>query len=404
MTSRRCAALISGSHRRVVLVAPSISCDVGDAIKSAAARLGPDQVRVVLDCDEDTFRLGYGDVIAVRKLVEAQLDIRHCPGVRSGLLIVDDRAWAFTPTALFVQVDAHSDETPNAIGLTGSDVERIVTALSPTPKPDCESLAEPQIGQTPLDATTVKAAEEALEQAPPIPFDVARQVRVFQPYIQYVEMSLRGCHIERHRVTIPKKILGVGAGKEIEGRLRTTFELVERNSELGSQALEDELRKIRESLTRSLGKPWGRVLLRSTRPLFDERIEAFRMRLEEHKKALLAELHKKLADSRNQVIEYYLPTVKNNPPDELRAQLMTARLSDEHVRSWLDDELDREFPSADQIMTDMEFDVQFRDVTYETLNQDGFAKAIREAFPLVNWDKPFHEFKAAKEGDPGRSP
>jgi hypothetical protein len=48
-------------------------------------------------------------------------------------------------------------------------------------------------------------------------------------------------------------------------------------------------------------------------------------------------------------------------------------------------------------MSDMSLDVQFRDVTYETLNQPGFGEKLREAFPLVNWDKPFEEFDAARE-------
>jgi hypothetical protein len=49
----------------------------------------------------------------------------------------------------------------------------------------------------------------ALAQVPPIPFDVARQVRVFEPYIQYVEINLKGCHIERRTVELPKSIQGL---------------------------------------------------------------------------------------------------------------------------------------------------------------------------------------------------
>ena len=45
----------------------------------------------------------------------------------------------------------------------------------------------------------------------------------------------------------------------------------------------------------------------------------------------------------------------------------------------------------------MSLEVQFRDVTYETLCEKRFAEALREAFPHINWDKPFEEFKAAAE-------
>jgi hypothetical protein len=47
----------------------------------------------------------------------------------------------------------------------------------------------------------------------------------------------------------------------------------------------------------------------------------------------------------------------------------------------------------------MKLDVQFRDVTYETLVEEGFGEKLRDAFPRVEWDKPFSEFDAAKARD-----
>lgn len=51
----------------------------------------------------------------------------------------------------------------------------------------------------------------------------------------------------------------------------------------------------------------------------------------------------------------------------------------------------------EDLITDMRLDIQFRDVTYETLCEDGFFEALQEAYPRVNWKKPFDEFNAAKE-------
>jgi hypothetical protein len=45
----------------------------------------------------------------------------------------------------------------------------------------------------------------------------------------------------------------------------------------------------------------------------------------------------------------------------------------------------------------MELQVQFRDVTYETLNEDGFVESLRKAYPYVDWDKPYEQFQAARE-------
>jgi hypothetical protein len=52
-----------------------------------------------------------------------------------------------------------------------------------------------------------------LKEAPPVRFDLARQVRVFEPYLQYVELSLTGAAIQRHRLAIPPSIQKLGAAR-----------------------------------------------------------------------------------------------------------------------------------------------------------------------------------------------
>jgi hypothetical protein len=399
LTSSKMAGLLRQAKQRVVACMPAIRCDVAGAILEVAARLKTDAVRVVVDCDEEVFRLGYGELEAIELLRASHIDVRQCAGLRVGLLVVDDRAWVFTPTALFVQPDAHSDETPNALELPAATADRLVVSICPERAAHVPEAVrpDPEIGQVPLEKATVECVAESLSMAPPIPFDVARQVRVFQPYIQYVEISLRGCAIERHRITIPRSMLGLGAAKDIEQRLKTTFELIERRSDLSSKPLEDELEQIRKAFTRALGKPWGRVLLRSVRPVFDKRIAEFRKKLEAHKAKVKSELAARLNVSRQQVIEYYLPAVKSHPPDDLVGQLMASAPTDDQMRAWLNGELEGVFPDPEELLSDMVLDVQFRDVTYETLNEKGFAKALEAAYPHVDWQKPFAEFRAAQE-------
>ena len=395
------AALIRRAHRRALLCAPSVRRDTAEALACARLRLGGDAVRVVLDCSEEVFRLGYGDLPGVESLQRAGIDIRQCAGLRLGLLVIDNQAWAFTPTALYVQPEVDSQETPNAVALSGGTVDELVAAVwaeapaqQTTP---CE--AEPEIGQVRLEQHQVEQVAAGLAAAPPVAFNVARQVRVFEPYIQYVEIALRGCAIQKRRIAIPKSILRVGAAQEIEDRLRTTFELVQSGSEVSSKQLDDALRALRDDLTRPLGKPWGRVILRTARELFDKRVEEFRKQVEEHQKTVKTKLDESLKKSRDQIAEYYQPLVKERPPDSLRGQVAAEELTDDVVRAWLETELDKEFPKAEDLVRDMVLDVQFRDVTYETLNEDGFADALKAAYPHVRWEKPFQEFNAAKQRD-----
>jgi hypothetical protein len=46
---------------------------------------------------------------------------------------------------------------------------------------------------------------DALEEAPPMPFDITRQARVFNAYLQYIELKLSGAAIQRHRLANPRR-------------------------------------------------------------------------------------------------------------------------------------------------------------------------------------------------------
>ncbi len=64
---------------------------------------------------------------------------------------------------------------------------------------------------------------------------------------------------------------------------------------------------------------------------------------------------------------------------------------------WLDGELDRVFPKAEALIQKMQLDVRYKDVTFETLNREDFLDAIKDAFPRIDWDKAYKEFRAAGE-------
>ena len=60
-------------------------------------------------------------------------------------------------------------------------------------------------------------------------------------------------------------------------------------------------------------------------------------------------------------------------------------------------ELDRVFPVAENLIKKVKLDVRYKDVTYETLKRDDFLLSVKVAFPRVDWDWAYNEFKAAGE-------
>ena len=409
LSSRSIAAWVRKAQRRVVYAAPGIHPQPAAALAELASRLPLSSITISLDFDEHTLRMGYGTLEAVEVLSAAGLKPTHSPGFRSGILIVDDRGWIFTPTALYLEAEPQSDETPNAVELSPAQVKALAVRLSPAAQKEAIKQAETpaeaeaiaqltmELGVDAVAPAHLAAVKAAIEIAPPVKFDVVRQVRVFEPYLQYVELSLTGAAVQRHRVRIPKELQNLGTSKDLEGKLKTTFDLIEKGSSMSSKALEDDLNEMRKNFTPSLGKDHGRVVLKSAKPHLTKRLADLRTKLEAHQKKVEAELQAKLDESKKQVVAYYIPLAKASPPDALLGSLLNPSTDEASIRSWIEEVITKVFPSAKDLIHKMVLEERYKDVTFETLNRPDFLESVQQAFPRINWDKAYNEFKAAGE-------
>jgi hypothetical protein len=398
---------IRKSQFSVCYAAPGIQREPADAMVEVAGKFGPECITVCLDFNERVMRMGFGDLAAVKTLRDAGIVVNSTPGLRTGLMIVDHHGYIFTPTALYLEAEHRPAEAPNAMRLSEDQVKETLARLSPAAKAVAIALAKTdeekqRIRNQAVEVPSARVAdhefttvEKRLEEAPPVQFDIARQVRVFNAYLQYVDLKLIGAAIQRHRLAIPSSIQKLGGSKDLEGRLRTTFDLVEKGGALSSKALEDALNEIRKPFTRSLGKLHGRVVLKAAKPHLEERLAKFRDELKAHQEKVERELQGQLDESRKQIMDYFVPRVVVNPPDAMRGQFL--KFEEAEARAWLDGELDRVFPKAEALIQKMQLDVGYKDVTFETLNRKDFLDAVKKAYPRIDWDKAYQEFRAAGE-------
>lgn len=396
LNTKTIAEEIDHAEHRVIYMAPGLVQPIADSIIEATKRVGFFSVVIILDCEEKPIRSGYGSIEAIQSMQEAGIKIRHHHGLRIGLLICDDRAWSFTPVPLCIEEEPIGNTAPNAIRLLAEQAEVLASEICPeeliTDKVDVAR----GIGKEIVRESDVNFITSQLEIAPPLQFNIFRQVQVFLPYMQYVDLSLKGCSINRRSVRITPEILRLVPDEEIESRFRTTFNLIERNSELSDEALQRELKRIKEIYVRSLGKPWRNVLLRTKRKEFDKEIVGFKQKLEKHQEQVKSTLQKEIDNSIEKIVEAFAERIKIDPPRRLIGQISGEKPNRQEAENWLRAELKKTFPEADKLITRMELTCFFRDVTYETLKNEGFEKALKKAFPAVNWDKPFTEFQAAE--------
>jgi hypothetical protein len=409
LTSLRIAELVLSAQRAVCYAGPGIQLEVAQAMVERGRRLGTEMLTICLDFDERVMRMGYGTIEAVKLLRDAGIRVLSAPGLRTALVIADNVGFIFTPVAHYLEAEPAGSAAPNAIRMSAEQIAEALARLSPAAKAIAVAQAMTPEEKTRIEALPFDVGSDevtnaqfskvgsSLEKAPPVRFDLARQVRVFEPYLQYVELRLTGAAIQRHRLAIPPNIQKLGGSSDLEDRLRTTFDLIEEGSKFSSKPLEDALNDVRKNFTPSLGKDHGRVVLKAAKPHLLKRLEEFRAKLKSHQSTVAAELQQHLDKSRNEIVDYYLPRVVETPPDALLGQLLSAKPSEDDARQWLNEELDRVFPNAESLIQAMKLDDRFKDVTFETLNRADFLESVKAAFPSVDWEKAYEEFKAAGE-------
>lgn len=391
---------IREARQRVLLCAPGFGDPVSAALIEAHGRLGRERVVVVVDGTAQSARLGYGHFDAVGQLSQAGVTIRVEPGLRLGTLIVDSQGWCFATPPLLVDATMEKAVAPNAMCLMPAQVEALVKAISPPAQPTTEGLpalaARPEIGVVTAKPEALVSVQAALQADPPQQFDIARKVNVFNAFVEFVDLSLVGTELTRQRVALPKDLLLAVSDRDTRERLTTSFQLIDPGATIGREAKEirqavDKLRKVH---TRVLN-PYGSITLRSNRQRLEAAVATVQVQVAAFAGTVRNRLQKEIDHSRKQLVQSILPGLKAKPPEALLAGIV-GKPTVEQITRWIDRQLDQAFPKVDDIVSEMRLVLTIKAVTFEMLKDPKFQAGVREAYPDVDFDKPFSEFTAAR--------
>jgi hypothetical protein len=398
--------LIKSATESVIYAAPGVRAEVANSLIQASENLSKVMVTVCLDVCEQSIRMGFGDFEAVSNLDDFVV-INNIPNLRFALIIIDGQGYSFSPTALYLESEQSTSLGFNAIKLTEQQVQEATTRLSPAAKAialaTCETEEQrekiaatiPEIPNNPLNEQEIKSIDNSIKNNPLVKFDVTRQVRVYSSYLQYVELSMTGAAIQRQKISMPKSLQALGtANTELEGRFKTSFDLLAKDNALSSKKLEKDLKEIRDKFTSSLGKDRGRVLLVRNKELFLKKIDELDEKLAAHGEAVQENLQQSIDDSKKAIVNIYVPILKDNHLEDMVIELGESP-SDDTIKAWVTEQLNYVFPCAEELIKKMELRYDFKDLTYETLNKKEFVDNIKKAFKYENWDKAYKESIAA---------
>jgi len=374
------SAMIRQAERRIILMAPAVTQAVAEALVYKWQSLPVDAVTAILDVSADVLRLGYGDLAAMQLLERTAASlgatIDKQSGIRIGLLIVDDETLVYSPTPRLIEAGPKREETPNAIrlGLPPADVERDLGAGP-------EGVKERVLGLDKAGRSDIQRVEKDLKVCPPQAFDVARQVMVFNAYFEFAELTLSGIYIQRKTVQIPTDLL-LALDEATQKKIHTTYKLIENDEELSSKGLtEDRNRLVKKHLRHIPGH--GAVIQRTAKEVFLADFKKLKEAVTTFREQVKQVLDAKLKQRREALQVQLLPVVTKGPPRRWQRSAFFDAKNPASIRGMLQDDLEKAFGTAEQLVGEMDATVVFKAVTYESLRDQKFMELARAAFPAL---------------------
>jgi hypothetical protein len=400
VNSKYLADIIHSACSRVLYAAPGLDEVIASALINISKKIGKDNVTILLDVSESVLHYGYGNIDGITLLKENAISIKESVGLRIGALICDDEGVVFTPTPLLIEAGKNDSTQPNAIKAAPKQVEDIIYAVIPPKEPQNrdERKLVPEIGKTLVSSKKIEKVENLINKNPPQKFDVARRVQVFSTAIEFVEIKLKGCEIQRHTVSIPAYLLVGKADSATKKQLRAGFNIIEKGSLLSGDSIRGKVNELKKSFTKPIPK-YGSVLLKSKKEKFNDAIKELKQDVVKFQKEVEKDLDGEIKKARNRLIKLLIPAIKENPPDDLSCQIQGEKATEEQVEKYLELKLDGIFPSSKDITKEMSLDCIIKAVTYETISNKDFQNKIKAAYPLINWDEMFEEYDAARESN-----
>jgi DNA-binding protein YbaB len=397
--------LINKAQARITYISPGIDLDVARALSRKWQELGRERVTVILDVDPEVCRLGYGTLEGLKSIKETAHEVCgvlcHQPGIRIGILIADDTTLIYSPTPLLIEAGSDNPDQPNAIELS-SPPQELANDVGLGSEPDFQRI----VGMDPIDPQRIDKVEEELKQNPPVKFNLARRVRTFTGYFQFVELELKNCYISRKKVPIPSALMGFANHREIEENLHTHFDLVpegeikvENPEDSKKPITEETIKKMRNHIERDYLihlTGYGTVVHISNKEKLQKDFEKLNKMVKAYSEGVKKQVETTTESSKQIIIDTLMGNLRIHPPQRY-AKFQGRSIPEKELLELVTAEIDRAFEKALEEIQEMKVSLMFKNVTYESLHNLHFLETARNAMPGVQYLHEEYETARAEE-------
>jgi len=387
------------AKRQILVSLPNISTVLADALLDLKKK--GLQVNVFIEINEQSYRTGYGEIEALKKITDANITVFDKKDINLYFIIVDSEGFFHFPKSRYTEEEGVAYDL---FPMESNQVKTIKFLFKVFDEDEDEEIEEKIIeSMDPLarqaffdnikmpDKDTIRELITTISNDPPLKPEYNRKLSVYTAKFQFVELKFKGANLHVKKVTLPSKALPFKDAKlksAVEANLRMFTELPEQEFMKPFFDLKFEVELLRDRYLVYLKEREKNLIKRNEKASFDIELEKFKKQVEKVKIKLQNKLQDEIGKSRDSITENLADFLRINPVEKLAG--LTGPTLEREINNYVSSIVSKiNFPTAKHLLDDISFTCAYYDLTWEDLNNEKVLKELVEKELISPEEKSF---------------
>ena len=392
--------LFKSATKLIMISSPGISEVIAEALISSQKEDGI-KVKVYLELSEKSFRQGFGEISAITKIRENNIEYFAKEGLNLYFIIIDDSGYFYFPKSLFVEEEGASQDM---FSMTKQQVKTIKLLYNNLDNDDTdyEDIVEDIGIDTWLEVskainTVVEEQSISLETKinndRPVKPDYSRKLEVYRAKFQFVELKFIGANLHTAKVKLPPKALPFkddDLKKAIEANLRLLENISDMEFLDPLFEIKNHLKYVRDNYMFYIKKRDKNIIIRDQKIEFEKELEKVRVKIEFLKTKIINDLQVEIQKSRVRIKNNLFDFLKDNPPKEidgLKGEVLLYEI--ENATNKIIASIN--FPQAKKMLSGLNLEWHYYDITWPDLNNEEVLEEMLKHKLIEATDKSYFE-------------
>lgn len=388
ITYNEITSLALDAKDELIISMPNLFDDLCETICECAKRVN--DVRVIVDNSEESYRNGYGEIKGIAKLKKNGITVYNLKGNLVSFIISDNKGYYLFPHSRIFS--AEKDLLYNAVRIDPLSIvilkSKFFNSIDQRQKYEikeeimacgdeflhelADMVENDEITEgikiNELKTSEIEAVNEQLLLNPPGNPDLKRQIQVYTTKVQFAEFIFDGANIISTEVKIPPGALPF-KNAEIKKKLKTKMKIFDNpDAALNMYDFAKFRREIdglrREYLIPISSRKGKSVIKRENKPVFMQEMDRLATMLKELNNELLLIIDFEIEKSKKTIEKELRDFYSSNIPDHLLSR--KGKELEESIRREAEKTLNAiEFPFAGEMIKNMKLHSHFYDLTVE---------------------------------------